>query len=686
MKNAFLDSTFPPNWPAMTPELLEPAVQQGIAEANAAIDAIVAQELSAVTYASTFGALEEATESLGRAWGRVNHLDSVANSDAQRDALNAMLPVVTEFYSQIPLNSALWEVLKAAKAAAAQEELSATQRRHIEESCAGFINAGADLSAEEKARYAEIASELSQKTQKYSENVLDSTNDWELIEADTSRLAGLPESALKAAAADALAKGHGTEEAPQYRFTLHMPSLLPVLQFAENDAIRKEIWAANQQIGNKAGFENGELIREIIALRQEKAALLGYGCFADLTTARRMAKSGQAALDFTSDLHTKVEVAFLSECQELQAYKAAETGGEVAPLEPWETAYWAEKRRKELYDFDEEELRPYFPLDRVMQGLFDLAQRLFGVTISEQEGVPAWHEEVKYYDLIDTASGEQLGSFYADWHPRESKRGGAWMNSFEDGVPATESSAREPHLGLICGNMTKPVDGQPALMTHREVETIFHEFGHLIHQLFSEVEVKALCGTNVAWDFVELPSQLMENFCWDRESLDFFARHYETGQAIPEALFSKMVAARNYMSASGFMRQLGLGKLDLELHHDTSLDLSRSWEEIDQEVTAGYKTPLATEPASMVYRFSHLFSSATGYAAGYYSYKWAEVLDADAFTRFQQEGILNPEVGMEFRNALLSQGNAAEPEELFRAFMGRDPELEPLLVRSGIPV
>ena len=682
MINPFLDPSFPPNWALMTPEHLESAITESLAKAEAAVQVIIEQDQHALSYASTFEALEDSTEDLYRAWGRVNHLDSVFNSDEQREVLNKMLPIVTEFSSKIPLNSELWAVLKSYQES--QSGLTATQSRHIEETCLSFINAGADLPAKEKERFAELQSELSLKTQKFSENVLDSTNDWELVETSDQRLAGLPESALKTASADALAKGHGSVEAPHYRFTLQFPSMSPVMQFAEDDSIRKDIWSANQKVGNKEGFDNSELIREIISLRQEKAQMLGFNSFADWATNRRMAKSGQNALDFTSDLHGKVEAAFRVECQELQDYKAEKTKSSASPLEPWETSYWAEKRRKELYDFDEEEVRPYFPLDRVMNGLFTLSTKLFGIKIVEASAPPSWHEDVTYYDLNDSATGDHLGSFYADWHPRETKRGGAWMNSFETGVPALGDSPREPHLGLICGNMTKPVGEQPALMTHREVETIFHEFGHLIHQLLSDVEVKALSGTNVAWDFVELPSQLMENFCWARESLDFFALHHESGEPIPEELYQKMLAARNYMSASGFMRQLQFGKLDLELHNDTSLDLSKNWEEIDTTITATYRAPLATPSASLVYRFSHLFSGATGYAAGYYSYKWAEVLDADAFTKFENEGILNPEVGMNYRQCILSKGNSADPSELFHNFMGRAPELEPLLKRSGI--
>lgn len=682
--NPFLEDLFPPNWKAMTPDLLEDAVKKGISEAQEQLDKIKAVPESDLNYENTFAALESASDSLDRAWGRVNHLDSVANSDEQRKALNAQLPVVTQFYSEIPLDTELWQKLKSFSESTQIESLKPIQKRYIEETCLSFINAGADLPKEEKKRFSELQSELSQKTQKYSENVLDSTNDWEIIVTESERLKGLPESAKAAAKQDALSKGHGTEENPAYRFTLQFPSMMPVMQHAEDESLRKSIWEASGKVGNSEKFDNTTLIREILELRSEKVGLLGFQSFADWTTQRRMAKSGKNALKFVEDLHLKVKERFDQECLELQTYKASKTGGTSAPLEPWETAYWAEKRRLEEYDFDEEELRPYFPISKVMSGMFELCSTLFGITITTLENSNCWDEDVIFYQINDTQSGEHLGSFYADWHPRENKRGGAWMNNLDGGLPPIDGAARQPHLGLICGNMTKPVGDQPACLTHREVETIFHEFGHLLHQLLSDVEIKSLSGTNVAWDFVELPSQIMENFCWNRESLDFFARHVETGEAIPEALFEKMQNARNYMSASGFMRQLSLGKMDLELHHNAALDLSKGWEQLEQETISHYLTPTATPTVSILRRFGHLFSGATGYAAGYYSYKWAEVLDADAFTRFEKEGVLNSETGMSFRESILSKGNSAPPEELYKNFMNRAPKQEPLLVRAGL--
>ncbi|MBC7979233.1 MAG: M3 family metallopeptidase, partial [Armatimonadetes bacterium] len=491
---------------------------------------------------------------------------------------------------------------------------------------------------------------------------------------------------------------------PAWRFTLQYPSMGPLMQHLHDDEIRHQVWEASSKVGATGEFDNTQLVWRILELRHEKAEILGHGHFADLTLLRRMAKTGGTALGFIENLHTRIQPAFHAEYKQLAQYKAANTRQPVDLLEPWEVAYWAEKQRKENYDFDEEALRPYFPVEGVMSGMFEIASRLFGITIRELESIfiePAssspsshstlntqpstssvetWHPECKFYEIHDSASGAHLGSFYADWHPRESKRGGAWMNSLHTG------NTGEPHLGLIIGNMSPPVDGKPALLTHREVETIFHEFGHLLHGLLSDVAVKSLAGTNVPWDFVELPSQIMENFCWDRASLDLFARHFESGDPIPDDLFAKMIAAKNYLSASGFMRQLAFAKLDLVLHTRPGDFKGMDLDAVDRTVLDGYLAPLKTPTPSMMRRFNHLFSSPTGYAAGYYSYKWAEVLDADAFTRFQKEGVLNASTGRAFREHILSKGNSVPPDELYRRFMGRDPELEPLLVRAGLAV
>ncbi len=616
-----------------------------------------------------------------------------------------MLAEVSSFFAKIPLNEHLWDLLVTYSKTEEAKKLTPVRQRALQEAMEGFIQAGADLPPEKKKRVEEIESELSQLTQKYSENVLDSTNKWELVIDDVKRLKGMPPSAIEAARADAVAKNLGTPEKPAYRLTLKAPSMIPVMEYLEDDSIRRQMWEGSTAIGRGGEHDNTELVWKILRLRHEKARIMGKANFADHVLAHRMAKTGQSATRFIEDLYSRVREAFERETIALQEYRADNAHQATDLFQPWEVAFWAEKQRKAKYDFDEEELRPYFPLDRVLSGMFQLAEKVFDLrfvgrevvyvepgkeapaNISAQPGkqgpVEVWHPEVKFYE-VRNEKGAHIGSFYADWHPRDSKRGGAWMNYLKMGVPPSGDRDRRLHLGLICGNMTPPVDGKPALLTHDEVCTVFHEFGHLLHQLCGNVEIPALNGVSVYWDFVELPSQLMENFCWERESLDLFARHHETGEAIPPRLFKKMQAAKNYRSASDIMRQLAFGKLDLELHMRHATDEGADLDQLARKILSGYLMPLKTEQPTMARRFGHLFSSPVGYAAGYYSYKWAEVLDADAFTRFQKEGVLNPAVGREFRDLILSKGNSEDPAKLFQDFMGRDPDAMALLVRAGL--
>jgi oligopeptidase A len=684
-KNPFLDPAFHIPWPTLTADLVAPAIETALTEADAALNQIKSQPLEGVTFASTFLALEKATEALNIAWAKVGHLQSVADAPDLREAHNAMLPKVTAFSARIPLDPALWARLKAFVASPAAATVQGVHRRFLEETVADFRQAGADLPDAQRARLEAIQSELAEITQKYSDNVLDSTNAWELLVTDEARLKGLPAHAKEAARLNAEAKGKGTKDQPVWRFTLHQPSLEPFMTYLEDEALRREMWTAGTRVAAQAPHDNTALMKRILELRTEKAALLGKANFADLVLERRMAKHGARALEFITDLQRRAQAAFAQDNGQLEEFKAQQTGGPVARLAPWEVIFWSEKLRQSRYAFDEEQLRPYFPMNRVVDGMFELVRRIFGLRVVPRAvgEVPVWHPEVLFYDLLD-ASGRPLGSFYADWHPRESKRSGAWMNYLITGGPQPDGS-RLPHLGLICGNMTPPVNGKPALLTHHEVETVFHEFGHLLHHLLGEVEIKSLNGVNVAWDFVELPSQIMENWCWERESLDLFARHHESGDPLPEDLFQRMIAAKNFRSAAATMRQITFAKIDL-LMHTRPAEFAGAPDLMAAAQTAVADCLIPTEPPSplILRRFTHIFGDPVGYAAGYYSYKWAEVLDADAFTRFKREGIFNATTGAEFVRTILSRGNSADPMQLYKDFMGREPDLQALLKRAGL--
>ncbi len=698
MEHPYLNDSFDIPWSLLTPDRIKADITLAMEHGNAKIESICRLTPEHMTYENTFGAMEEVPTEVERVWGRVMHLSSVMDSPKHREAMGEMMPEVISFMSSVALNPRLWEVLKEASQQPWVEKLSDVKKRFVQETLADFRNNGADLPDELKPEFAEIDAALSMKSKKFGENVLDATNEWELIVKDKAELAGLPQSSLEAARLDALANGHGTEEAPNWRFTQQYPSYSPVMQFAENEELRRKVWEGSQSIGGKGTkYDNESVINDILDMRARKAELMGYDNYGDFNTARRMVGSGKNALKFIDGLHAKVKAAYLADMEAMRKYKEEKTGKAVDKMAPWETAYWTEKRRKELYDFEMEELRPYFSMQNVMKGMFAIYSELFGIKVTPRKtvafelgkpgevpagAVEVWHPEVSYYDVHDAKTGEHLGSFYADWYPRDSKRAGAWMNCLITGEPAKGKEARKPHLGLIAGNMTKPVGDKPALLTHMEVETIFHEFGHLLHQLLSNVEVKALAGTAVAWDFVELPSQINENWCWERESLNMFARHYETGQPIPDELYEKMLAARNYDGGNFFMRQLSFGKLDMELHVNWPKYKGKSLEEIDEMILHDYRIPMTVEPPSIARRMSHLFSG--GYGAGYYSYKWAEQLEADAFSRFKKEGVMNKKTGADFRRCILEKGNSKPAAELFRDFMGRDPDPEAMLRKTGI--
>ncbi|MAK27804.1 MAG: oligopeptidase A [Opitutae bacterium] len=698
-ENPFIHPGQNPDWSKLTPDHIRTDLTLCLEQAEENLKAIRSLSADETTFENTVKGLERAADQLHKSWALVTHLDAVCNSPELRDAHNEMLPAVSAFGAKISLDPDLWKALKAYSEKEEVNSLPDIDRRLLEETVLDFKEAGADLPEEKRNRLEEISSELAKLTQNFSENVLDATNAWQLTVEDETKLKGLPDTAKAAARQTALEKLGEEKGANAWVFTLHTPSMLPVLQYAEDEEIRREIWAASDRLCVEEPHQNESLVESIIRLRQEKADLLGKADFSDVVLGRRMAQSGAKADEFVTELMEKSLPFFNRENQELESYKAENTGEPSDLLEPWEVGFWSEKLKKERYDFDDEDLRPYFPIQSVLSGLFELSSQIFGLKIVERstsygeeidsvegakgEPVPVWHPEVRFYDLFDNSDHRHLGSFYADWHPRASKQGGAWMNFLSTSEPH-DDQPRGPHLGLICGNLTSPTPGKPALLSHYEVETIFHEFGHLLHHLCGEVPHRSLNGVNVAWDFVELPSQIMENWCWERESLNLFAKHHESGENIPDDLFAKMIKARNFFQGNTTMRQMAFSKLDLFLHRKWAKGDLQDLESSLQRELDGYLPKRKTTPRSIVLRFSHLFSHPTGYASAYYSYKWAEVLDADAFTRFQKEGVTNQNTGRDFREQILSKGNSLPPDQLYRNFMGRDPEVEALLTRSAL--
>ena len=666
--NPLLSIAHPIRFDQIRADQVQPAVDQLLVESRQRL-AVLERGDVPLTYDTTLAALEDATQALERAMTVVGHLESVATTPELRAAYNAVQPQVSAFLSGIPMSAGLYRMLDAYAQTPEAARLDPTRARFLTKTLDWFKREGAALSDEDKAKLEKLNVELTEITTRFSQNVLDSTNAFELIVSDRAQLAGLPERAISAAAASAQAKGK-----TGYRFTLQAPSYMPFVTYLDDAALREQVYRAMNTRATQEPHDNRELVARILELRRQKAALLGHGDFVDLVLHDRMAKQGARAHAFVADLEERTRSAFERENAELSKFAGR-------PLMPWDVAYYAEKERLSRYAFDEEELRPYFPLERVLSGLFEIVTRLYGIVVDEVHDLPVWHESVRGFRIRD-ADGSLLGYFYADFFPRESKRDGAWMNAFLTHWPTPHGA--EPHVGLICANVTPPVGSTPALLGHREVETVFHEFGHLMHHMLSRVSVRSLAGTNVAWDFVELPSQIMENFCWEREALDLFARQHETGERIPDALWEKMRRARTYRGGNDMMRQLGFATLDLELHRSYVPSRDGSVSEYARKLMSRFAPAPLPDNYAMVLGFGHLFAHPVGYAGGYYSYKWAEVLDADAFGRFAREGVFSRDVGRAFRDRILSQGDSRDPMELFKDFMGREPDLRALLERSGI--
>ncbi len=694
--NPLVHETFRIPFDRIRAEHVEPAIEHLLARAKAELAAIgLGSGVGAPrTRANTLDAFEAMGRGLDWAMGVVGHLESVATTPELRAAYEAVQEPVSEFSSSVYHDVELFRAVEAFASTAEAAELDPTRARLLHKLRDAFRRNGAGLDAETKQRVSTIDVELAKLTTKFGQNVLDATNAFELViePGAEARLAGLPEAAVAAARANAERKG-----LPGWRFNLQEPSLVPVLTYADDVELRRAIWRAHNTRASSGALDNRGLIEQILRLREQKARLLGFASFADFVLEDRMAKTGARAHEFVEDLRARTKGFFASETEALRQFRAEREGVPVesVTLAPWDVGYWSEKQRRALYDFDEEALRPYFALESVLTGMFELVERLYGIRVEaiESPGLPTWHAEVRTYAVKE--GDRTLGCFYADLHPNDHKRGGAWMNALFTHEPGKPDAA--PHLGLICANLTAPLgktelaESKPALLNHREVETVFHEFGHLLHHLLSEVEVRSLAGTNVAWDFVELPSQIMENWCWERAALDLFARHYQTGERIPDELFDKLIRARNFRSASMMMRQLGFASLDLALHLELAPALlAGAGESSLLEFCRAAQQPFSVVelPAdyAMVCGFNHLFSSPIAYASGYYSYKWAEVLDADAFEAFKQQGVFSREVGDRFRRVILARGDSRDPADLYREFRGRDPQLDPLLIRSGLLV
>lgn len=675
-ENPLSDVLLPVPFAGVRAEHIQPAVEQGLASAQARLDAIASAER---TYAGTLGALDMATEELDYAVNVAGHLESVLGTPELRDAYNAVVPKVSAFFSQILVSEPLYRALREFSATDDAKALDPGRARFLSKTLADFRRNGAELPPEGKARLAQIDSALSELTLRFAQNVVDATAGFEVVVEDAAKLSGMPEGALDAARRSAEEKGK-----KGYRFTLQAPSYGPLMTFADDRSLRETMYRAHVTRASGRGpggteRDNCPIIRQVLALRREKAILLGFAHFADLATDDRMAKSGKAALEFVTMLRGRLELAFERENQELEAFARAH--GHRGPLEPWDVSYWSEKQRRALYDFDEETLRPYFPLDRVKRGLFELATSLYGVRIERDAAASVWHRDVSAWTVTDE-QGRRLGGFYLDLFPRETKRDGAWMGGVIDRLPGTPRE-RE-NIAVVVGNMTPPRSpGQPALLNHREVETLFHEFGHMMHHVLSEVPIRTLAGTRVVSDFVELPSMIMENWGWERDALDRFARHFETGAPIPDDVKDRMLRARTYRAANALMRQLGFSSVDLLLHSEYDEAKHGDVMAYARDVFARFSPTALPVAYAMLASFTHLFGSPYGYAAGYYSYQWSEVLEADAFSRFKQGGILSRDVGESFRSTILARGDTEDPAVLYRTFLGREPDVNALLARLG---
>lgn len=662
--NPLLDRSLPVPFDRVEPAHVGPAVEETLTWARQRIDEVVQ---GAAGRSGLLAELDAVGEEVARTWAPVSHLANVDATPELREAHAQALPEIVRFGSRFFQHEGVFARLRALDGSADRALLSPLERRHLDKTLRDFRRAGAELSAADKKRLEKMRVELSELGRRFEENLLEETAAFAKVVAEPGALAGLPASAMERAARLAGEKGR-----EGWLLTLDAPSVEAVLMHAEDRSLRKEIHAA--YLDRCAGGErdNTRLVPRMLELRREMAALLGYDGFPDYRLETAMARSGVQVRAFLDELTAATRPFHERDVAQLEAH-AARFG--LGALEPWDVSYLMEKLRKERFDVDDETLRPWFPLDEVQAGLFEIAKRLFGLVVEQADDARAWHPDVAYFHVRD-AAGLHLGSFYADWFPRETKRQGAWMDVLVSGGP--RKGGFDPHVAFIGGNFNPPTASSPALLSHREVRTLFHEFGHLLHHVASRVEIPGRGGVNVAWDWVEVPSQIMENWTWNREALDLFARHHETGEALPAETLERLLAARRFMGGWNQMRQISLANLDLELHSTYRGD------EPVMEFAARALRPFVPSERfvkrHLLPGFAHLFGG--GYASAYYSYLWSETLEADAFSRFEAEGVLSPAVGRAFLDQVLSQGDRHDPEVLFKGFVGRAPSPAALLRRN----
>jgi len=666
-----------PPFSRIRPEHVLPALQQAIDHNRKQVEALLAAN-DTYSWDNLVQPLEDMDDELSRLWSPVSHMNSVVNSDELREAYNACLPLLSDYSTEMGQNEALFQAFRQIREGGEYARLEPAQQKVIDNALRDFRLAGVDLPADKKARYKTIQQELSGLTSKFSDNLLDATNGWHKQVTDEAALAGLPESSV------GLAKQAAEErELEGWVFTLEFPSYYAVMTYSDNRELRKEIYQAyitraSDQGPNAGQWDNTEVMEKILDLRHELAQVLGFNSYAERSLATKMAPGPDKVLEFLRDLANRSLGMAREELDELRAF-AREQG--LDELQNWDIAYYSEKLQQQKYDFSQEDLKPYFPETRVIPGMFEVVKRLYGLDIKELSGVDSWHKDVRFYEIKNEA-GELRGQFYLDLYARSKKRGGAWMDECISRKRNADGSIQTPVAYLTC-NFAAPVGGKPALLTHDEVITLFHEFGHGLHHMLTRIDYVSVSGiSGVAWDAVELPSQFMENWCWEREAVDLISGHYESGDKLPDDLYNKMYAARNFQAGMQMVRQLEFSMFDFRLHLEHNPKEGARIQEILDEVRA----EVAVVPQPAYNRFQHSFAHifAGGYAAGYYSYKWAEVLSSDAFAKFEENGIFDRKTGLEFLECILEQGGSREPMELFKEFRGREPEIDALLRHSGI--